>query len=230
MGAALLSPWRGERGAEAAYVRAVGARCALWHCCYLVYQISAVIAVLGRALKEGRPHELPCLLLFSAPHALSSALLCGHFAGWLRLREPLAAATTGMRALLKLAAAVRLLPYAQVSPNYVGWGMDVMCEGVLPALFEQARAPLVLPLRALEGLATGLHYMRLQAAAGGGGSGGGMRGGLGGLGGAVEEEGPAAAGALLLYALSWTLGCGLLTVALDAVQRAQFRNEQQQEG
>ncbi len=70
----------------------------------------------------------------------------------------------------------------------------MLLEGVVPAFFEQMRGPLALTVRALEGVATGLLYHRLE----------------------VVASLPGA----LSYALAWTLGSGLLTSLLDVRNRA----------
>jgi hypothetical protein len=71
--------------------------------------------------------------------------------------------------------------------------MDVLMEGLVPAIFEQMRAPLVLCLRLFEGVSTGLLYHKL---------------------GAVPSL-PAA----LAYALTWTLASAAVTVLLDIRHR-----------
>ncbi|GIL89126.1 hypothetical protein Vretimale_16179 [Volvox reticuliferus] len=189
----MAAPFVGDPGAEAAYVRAVGAENVLWCCGYLVYQICAVLAVAGRMVKELRAHEMSGMLMYCTPHLISASLLCANYDAWLRLREPLFAAVTISRSFAKLLPVLGLLPYPASANNYLSGGMDVLLEGILPAYFERMRAPFVLPLRALEGLATGLlyrsHHVKLHLAPAG-----------------VSE---------VAYALAWTLGCGVITTALD---------------
>ncbi|EFJ49129.1 hypothetical protein VOLCADRAFT_89960 [Volvox carteri f. nagariensis] len=189
----MTAPFVGDRHAEAAYVRAVGAEYVLWCCGYLVYQFSTVLAVAGRMMKELRGHEMGGMVLFCFPHVISAALLCADYSAWLRLREPLWVAVTVTRSLAKLLPAIGMLPYPASASNYLSGGMDVLLEGLIPAYFERMRAPIVLPLRALEGLATGLlyrsHRVKLRLAPEG-----------------VSE---------VAYAMAWTLGCGVITAALD---------------
>ncbi|GIL68669.1 hypothetical protein Vafri_21912 [Volvox africanus] len=189
----MAAPFVGDPRAEAAYVSAVGRENVLWCCGYLVYQICVVLAVAGRMVKELRAHEMGGMLMFCTPHIISAVLLCANYGAWLRAREVLFAAVTISRSLAKLFPVLGLLPYPASANNYLSGGMDVLLEGVLPAFFERMRAPFVLPLRALEGLATGLlyrsHHVELHLAPAG-----------------VSE---------VVYALTWTLGCGAITVALD---------------
>ncbi|KXZ42733.1 hypothetical protein GPECTOR_121g433 [Gonium pectorale] len=190
---ALVAPLVNDRTSEAAYVRAVGSRHLLWMCGYSLYQVSLVVAVAGRMIKEGRPHEMLGMLMFVAPHALSAGLLCANCRAWLAGREALAAAVTVTRTLAKLWPVLGLLPYPHSSRIYMACGLDVLLEGLVPAFFEQTRAPLALALRSLEGFVTGLLYHRL---------------------GVVPD--PAVA---VLYALSWALAAGLLTATLDVHHR-----------
>ncbi len=190
----LLAPFRNDPRAERAYLDAVGSRYVLWTCAYTVCQICQVVAVAGRMLKELRACQMGGLLIYVVPQVVSAALVCVDYAAWLRWREALFAAVTLMRCATKLLPAVNLMPYSQPSAKYVAWAMDAVLEGLIPALFEHMRAPLVLALRALEGVATGLLYRRL---------------------GVVPSLGPA-----LLYALAWNMACGVLTALLDVRLRA----------
>ncbi|GLI59669.1 hypothetical protein VaNZ11_001608 [Volvox africanus] len=189
----MAAPFVGDPREEAAYVRAVGSDNVLWCCGYLVYQICVVLAVAGRMVKELRAHEMAGMMMFCTPHIVSAALLCVNYGAWLRAREALFAIVTVSRSLAKLFPVLGLLPYPASASNYLSGGMDVLLEGVVPAFFERMRAPFVLPLRALEGLATGLlyrsHHVELHLAPAG-----------------VSD---------MAYALAWTLGCGAITVALD---------------
>lgn len=190
----LLAPFRNDPRVERAYLNAIGSRYVLWTCAYLVCQICQVVAVAGRMLKELRAAQMGGMLIYVVPHVVSAAMVCADYAAWLRWRETLFAAVTLTRCTAKLLPVVHLLPYPHSSAKYMAWAMDAVIEGLIPALFEHMRAPLVLVLRAIEGVATGLLYTHL---------------------GVVPSLAPA-----LLYALAWNMACGLLTVLLDVRHRA----------
>ncbi|GLC33775.1 hypothetical protein PLESTB_000114300 [Pleodorina starrii] len=198
--ALLAAPFVGDRDAESKYVQAVGSEFVLWCCGYLVFQMCTVFAVYGRMVKEGRAHEMVGMALFCAPHFASAALLCAHYGAWLALREPLCVTVTLTRTAAKLAPVLGLLPYPNSARNYLSVGMDVLLEGLIVAYFERMRAPFVLPLRALEGIATGLLYTRER----------------------VQLRLAPPGVSPLAYALAWNLGCGVITAAIDAACRRRF--------